>query len=159
MARKRLPPKPPNTLRPGSNQSPGAPPLDISVDEVRRLARLGLTGPLIAEFFGCSVQTIHNRVSHSEIVTLRQERPNKLREAMYQRAMGGRYEEKQPDGTILVKFSKGSERMMELASKYLIGPPPQVLEINPDPGRPANVRHTVDPEQLKEMLRGINEDF
>jgi hypothetical protein len=75
------------------------------------------------------------------------------------RAMGGRTEEKNPDGSVTIKFLARSDKMMDLAMKYLVGAPPTVIEMNPDAERPANVRHTVDKEVLKGALAELNEEY
>lgn len=153
MPRKRLPPKPakpnPNPLR----QSPGRPPLDISKDEILKLARCGWTLQKIADFFDCDRDAISRRVSTVELNAARHERGGKLLEAMYARAMGGKIEKKLDDGTIQITYLKSSDKMMSLAAKYYIGLPTQIIEMNPDPDRPAQVKQTVDPEALKDAVK------
>lgn len=159
MARKRLPPAPPKKDRPTNQQSPGAPPLDISVDEVRALARLGHSGPEIAEFFQCDTGTIYRRVSAHEINALRRERPRKLKEALFARALGGKIERLLPDGSKEITYIRSSDRMMELAMKYLVGEPPKVIELNPNGERPAHVAQTVDPGVLKDAVKVAIEEL
>jgi hypothetical protein len=133
--------------------------LNIDRDEVLKLARCGWSTANIAEFFDCVPETILRRVSHAELNAARHERGTKLMEVVYMRAMGGRVEKKLPDGATEVTYLKSSDRALGLALKYYKGLPPQVIEINPDPSRPSNVSHTVDPEQLKDVLRRLNDEY
>lgn len=153
MARDRLPPKPPKKNAPKGHQSPGAPELNISKEEILKLARRNWNVQEVADFFGCDRKTIQRRVSSQEFNAARHERGTQLLEATFLRAMGGRMERKREDGTIEVLYLKSSDRMMGLALKYYVGAPPQVIEINPDPDRPANVTSTVDKDVLKDAVK------
>lgn len=141
-----------------SNNPKGRDPLPITKEQVLKMAERHLTVRSMADILGCDEATIYRRCSASEIAAARDIRPAKLKDAIFQRAMGGRVEKKNDDGSITIYHLKSSDRMAELATKIFIGLTHKV-ELNPNPQVPANVHVSIDPEQLKAAIEKLESDY
>lgn len=131
----------------------------VNKEQVLELRRRQWSVTAIAAFFGVDRTTLYHHVSSTEMAEAKQVGVGRLREALYTRAMGGRIEKKNDDGTVTVQYLKSSDKLLEAALNRFDGPVKQVLEMNPDPDRPANLNHSITPETIKNVVAQLESEF
>lgn len=137
----------------------GPDPIEINKEQVLELARMGWMVTAIAAFFRVSTDTLYRRVPAAEIDAARLVGGARLWQMGYQRAMGGKQETKNPDGSVTVKYHEGSNRMLMHMLDRTFGKVKQEVEINPNPQVPVNLRHEVDPESIKACVEKLNSEY
>ncbi len=141
--------------RPG----PGRPPMEIDRNQVLKLAEAGWTATAIAGFLGCSTDTVYRRVSAAEIQSAREQGDAKLMQAAYTRAMGGRIEKVLPDGTVQIQYLKSSDRLLQYMIDRRMGRVKQVVEVNPEPSVPANIRVAVTSDDIRKLVEKFENEY
>ncbi len=139
------------------HKEPGRPPALIPKEQVLHLAERQWGVVAIAAFFKVEKTTIYRHVSAAELDAARQNGVAKLREALFTRAMGGRIEKKNEDGTTTISFLKSSDRLLQHALDRFEGRVKQEIEINPDPDRPANMN--VTEKSVQEIMEKLEREY
>lgn len=137
----------------------GPPPIEIPKEQALQLAEAGWPKTAIAAFFHVSTDTLYRRIPAAELDAAYEQGTGKLLQAMFTRAMGGRMQRTLPDGTIEVYFLKSSDRLLKHALDRRLGHVPKVVEMNPDPDRPANVTVEVSDAELKAAIARLETEY
>ncbi len=113
----------------------------------------------IASFLKRDPATIYRHVPAAEIESARLGGVARLREALFTRAMGGRTEKVNPDGSVTIVYLKSSDRLLQCALDRFEGKIKQEIEINPDPKVPANVSVALSDEDLKRAMKDFESNY
>lgn len=143
--------------KPGPEPGTGA--KQVNKEQVLELCRRQWHVTGIAAFFGMDKSTLYRHVEASEMEEARLQGVARLREALFTRAMGGRVEKKNEDGTVTVSYLKSSDRLLKHALDRFDGAVKQTVELNPDPDRPQNVKHSIPQEQLDAALAKLDGEY
>lgn len=135
----------------------GPDPIELPKDQILQLAQRGWMFTAIAAFFKVSTDTLYRRVSAAELQAAKETGTARLWEAGYTRAMGGRIEKKNPDGSITVTYLQSSDRMLRYMLDRSFGRIPQTIEINPNPQVPANVSVILSDETVQKAIANFDE--
>lgn len=137
----------------------GPVPIEIDKQAAINLAEAGWKNTWIASFFHCSIDTLTRRIPAEELDAGRQRGDGKLMQTAYLRAMGGRTEKKNADGSITVTFLQSSNDMLKYLLDRRLGKAVQTVELNPDPERPANLKHEVTDAELKASIARLESEY
>ncbi len=137
----------------------GPDPIEIPKDLALSLAETGWKNTWIAAHFRVHVDTLTKHIPPEELDAARLRGGGKLMQRAHQIAMGGRIEKKNPDGTITVSFVQGNMDMLKYMLDRRYGKATQVLEVNPDEDRPANVKVTLDDVKIKAAVESFESDY
>ncbi len=137
----------------------GTDPIELPKEQILQLHQRGWTVTAIAALFKVSTDTLYRRITAAEFDSARQSGAARLWEAGYTRAMGGRIEKKNPDGTVTVTYLQSSDRMLRYMLDRTFGKIPQTIEVNPNPQVPANVQITVADETIQKAIANFDEKY
>lgn len=137
----------------------GRPAIKIDREQVLKLAEGMWTVTAIAAFFKCCTDTIYKNVSSTEMDAAKQLGDGKVLQALHNRALGGRQEKVQPDGSIQIYHTRPSDRLMAILVDRRLGRVKQQIDVNPNPTEPMNVNVTIDRATLRAAIEQLESEF
>ncbi len=137
----------------------GPDPIEIPEDQAFHLAEVGWKNVWIAAHFGVHVETLTAKIPAEKLHEARLKGVGKLMQKAHMVAMGGKTEKVNPDGSKTVTYLQSSNDMLKFMIERRMGKLSQVMELNPDPERPVNIKADVTEKAVRVAIEKFNAEY